>query len=114
MADLVVGGVTVSVARDGADNDQEEYGGDRARTESGALRTSVKGYKNVWHFRTAAALSGANADTLITAIRGAPPVTCSGDILGASYSCAGQVHKKQPISMLGTVMYHVHFSLFEI
>jgi hypothetical protein len=114
MAALVVGGVTVLVARDGADQDFEEYGGDRARMEDGSLRTSVKGQKNVWSLRTAAPLTGANADTLIAAIRGAPPVTCTGDILGASFSCAGQVHKKLPVSVRGTVKFHVHFTLFEI
>lgn len=114
MADLVVGGVTVAVARDGADNDRVEFGGDRARMEDGSLRTSVKGRKMEWHFRTASPLSGTDAGTLITAIEGAPPVTCSGDILGASGSYAGQVHKKTPVSVLGTVKYYVQFSLFEI
>jgi hypothetical protein len=114
MADLVVGAVTVAVAREGVEHSFREYGGDRVVMEDGSMRVSVKGRKNVWRFRTASPLSGANATSLVNAVIAAPPVTCSGDILGASFSCAGEVHQRQPVSILGTVMYYVSFTLYEV
>jgi hypothetical protein len=115
MPNVVVGGVNATVLRDGGvDHEYEEYGGDRVRMDDGTLRVTVKGRKSIWHLVTAAFLSAGDAATLEAAIVGAPPVTCSGDALGASFSCAGVLHKKERQSIRGTVKYRIHFTLLEI
>lgn len=114
MADVVVGGVSVSVLRSGgAGHEYQEFGGDRIRMDDGSMRVTAKGRKNHWSFMTSR-LNASDASTLETAIVGAPPVTCSGDLLGASFSCAGILHRRERVSFQGTIWYHVHFSLEEI
>lgn len=115
MANVVIGGTNATVLREGGvDHEYEEYGGARKRMEDGSLRVTVKGFKNVWHLVTATLLNATDAATLEAAIRTAPPITCSGDALGASFSCAGIVHSKERVVQRGTVKYRVHFSLLEI
>lgn len=114
MADVTVAGTDATVFHDGHDHDYEDYGGDLARMEDGSLRDSRKGRKNVWRLVTGTLLSAANAATLETAITGAPPLTCSGDVLGGTFSCVGVLKKKQRITTLGTVMYRIHFELHEV
>lgn len=114
MADVVVGSVNVSVLRSsGAGHDYEEFGGDRTRMDDGSQRVTVKGRKNVWSFVTSR-LNASDASTLETAIVAAPPITCSGDLLGGSFSCAGILLRKERVSFTGTIWYHVHFSLSEV
>lgn len=114
MADVVVGGVNVSVLRDaGTGHEVEEYGGSRKRMANGALRVTVKGRKQKWTF-VSTRLNATDRDTLVTALNTAPPITCSGDCLGASFSCAAIWHESERVSFMGTIWYHVHFSLVEI
>lgn len=115
MANVVIGGTNASVLRDGGvDHEYEEWGGDRVRMDDGTLRVTVKGRKNRWRFATAGLLDATAAATLEAAIVAAAPVTCSGDALGASFSCAGILHAKERVSQRGTVKYRIRFSLWEI
>lgn len=113
MANVVVGAVSASLLRDGVTQEYQEYGGDRVRMESGALVSTVKGRKNIWHLVTTL-LNATDAATLETAIVASPPITCSGDALGASFSCAGVLTAKERVVSLGTVWYRVHFDLMEV
>ena len=114
MANVTVGAVSASVMRDGGvQHEYEDVGGDRVRMEDNSLRVSVKDTKNVWHLVTTL-LSAADATSLATAVAAAPPITCSGDALGASFSCAGILHSKDRVAVLGTVKYRLRFSLVEI
>lgn len=114
MADVVVGSVSLSVLRsEGAGHEYEDFGGDIVRMEDGSARDSRKGRKNMWSF-VSILLNASDATALETAVVTAPPITCSGDLLGASFSCIGILHSKEPISVMGTIWYHVHFSLKEV
>lgn len=114
MADVTVGGVNVSVLRsEGAGHEVEEGGGSRKRMQSGDMRVTVKWRKQSWSF-VSVLLNATDRDTLVTALNTAPPITCSGDCLGASFSCAAIWHRSERVSLSGTIWYHVHFSLVEI
>lgn len=114
MPNVTVGAVSVSVPREGGvEHGYEEYGGDRVRMEDGSLRDSTKGRKNVWTIVTSL-LTAADAATLEVAIVTAPPIACSGDGLGASFSCAGQLLDKPRFTVRGVVKYRVHFRLIEV
>jgi hypothetical protein len=110
---LVVGGVTVPVAREGGvDHDVEEFGGDRTRAFDGTMRSTVRARKGQWSIVTTLMAGGAK-DTLVAALVATPPVTCSGDILGASTSCHIVLQKVAPESVRGALKYRVHFMLYE-
>jgi hypothetical protein len=113
VANVTVAGTDAAVFYDGQDHEYEDYGGDLARMDDGSLRDSRKGRKNIWKL-VSTLLSAANAATLETAITTAPPLTCSGDVLGATFSCVGVLVKKQRVVTNGTVMYRVHFELREV
>lgn len=113
MANVVIGGTNATVQREGVEHEYEDYGGGIERMEDGSKRDTRKGRKNVWRFVTTL-LSAADASTLETAIAAAPPITCSGDALGASFSCIGVLVAKPRETILGTVMYRVRFELHEV
>lgn len=86
MAFLVVGGVTVPVAPDGAQEEVVEIG-DRARAFDGDMRGTVRSRKAVWRITTTPQTTTAS-DTLKTAlITTTLPVTCSGDFIGGTENC---------------------------
>lgn len=114
MASVIVGGVSASIIQDGGvRHSYEEYGGDRVRMEDGSLRQTVKGRKNVWQLVTAL-MTAADASTLEAAIVTAPPITCSGDVLGATFNCAAELTEKERVPIAAAVLYRVHFTLREI
>lgn len=114
MANVVIGGTNATVLNDGGvDHEYEDYGGDIVQMDDGSHRDTRKGRKNVWKFVTTL-LSEANAATLETAITTAPPITCSGDALGASFSCIGVLRGKPRVNILGVVMCRVRFELWEL
>lgn len=114
MANVVIGSASAAIARDGVTHSYEEYGGDRVRMEDGSLRVTCKGRKNVWELISTLLTSGAAA-TLEAAIVATAPLTCSGDALGASFSCAGELLAKDRVPVAGgTIKYRVRFRLREI
>ncbi|HEU0052063.1 MAG TPA: hypothetical protein VFQ39_02755 [Longimicrobium sp.] len=82
---LTVGGQTVPVAPDGA-NVEYELIGDRARAFDGTMRSARRGVKRRWQIKTAP-LTAAETATLETALQATPPVSCAGDLIGATVSC---------------------------
>jgi hypothetical protein len=87
MAFLIVNGITVPVAVDGAQVEMELIG-DRARAFDGTMRSTRRATKRRWKVKTAPM---ASADALLTSLLAAPPIACSGDLLGASLSCDAEV-----------------------
>jgi hypothetical protein len=113
VANVVIGGTNATVQREGVDHQYEDYGGAIERMEDGSKRDTRKGRKNVWRFVTTL-LSEANAATLEAAIVAAPPITCSGDALGASFSCIGVLIAKPRETVMGVVQCRVRFELHEV
>ncbi len=114
MSILVVAGVTVTVRQDGGvAHRYEEVGGDRVRMDDNSLAVTVKTLKNVWTIVTSL-YDSATAATLEAAVVGAPPLTCTGDLLGASFSCAGVLLEKERVPIGGSIYFRVHFELREI
>lgn len=83
---LVIAGITVPVAPNGAQILAPERVGSSARAFDGSLRTTVRDEKKAWRFRTPARPPSTWA-ALKDAIDSGTFVTCSGDALGASFTC---------------------------
>ena len=78
---LVIASQTIEVAHDTPVRTRVEVG-ERARAFDGTPRTSVRARKDEWSITTAW-MTRANADTLLTALEGTPPLAASGDMLGS-------------------------------
>lgn len=114
MAILVVGAVTVKVAGpEGAERRIDEYGGDRARMFDGGMRETVRGRKSSWQVSTKL-LTTAEKNSLETALTATPPITCSGDLLGASTSCFAKIDGIHPVAKAGgETRWRFSFTLFQ-
>lgn len=93
MAFLVVAGQTVPVAMGTAEATVQEVG-DKGRAFDGTQLSTVRDRKDVYRIQTTPMLRTA-ANTLETALEGTPPLTCSGDLLGASTNCHVSQIRKQ-------------------
>lgn len=78
---LVVGGVTVKVVLPSGTREERSVGEVRPAF-SGAPRSSVRAYFAEWEVETNW-LARSAADTLRAALKGTPPVACSGDLTGS-------------------------------
>lgn len=115
MATLVVGGVTVAVARDGA-KEQSTPLRDMQRMQDGTLRAVVVGggTKRSWSITTKI-VDSASAATLRTAlVTTSLPVSCSGDLLGGSVNCIPTLVSYDPVSVGGVLCRVVVFTLDEV
>jgi hypothetical protein len=112
---LVVGGITVPVAADGGvGHEVEEIGGEVTRAFDGTAQIARRGVKHRYSVSTAP-LSRTAADALRTVLVGAQPVTCSGDLPGASGSYITQVRGYRPVPVAGgDTRYSVEFSLIQV
>lgn len=90
MALLVVGGITVPIAISSTPSRTDEELGDRDRAFDGTMRETIIATKHNYTFETTRMVR-ADADALVAALKATPPVTCSGDMLGASGSYFAQV-----------------------
>jgi hypothetical protein len=85
-----VNNITVPVAVDGA-SEEIEVVGDRARAFDGTLRSTRRAAKRKWQVKTAP-MATADAQALRSVLlTAAPPLTCTGDLLGGSASCDAEV-----------------------
>src|SRR5947209_751550 len=113
MAILIVGGVTVPVqAPTSAQQQDEEVGGSRARMFSGLMRSTVRAFKRSWPITTRL-LTATERTNVRAALRGTPPVACSGDVLGGSVNCFTQITNDQQQWKKGEIRYVLSFTLFE-
>lgn len=112
MASLIVGGVTVSVANDGA-QETSDFIGDRTRMQDGSMRVMVVAQKRQWKITTIL-IADATAATLRAALQTTSlPVACSGDLLGGSVNCIPEITAYMPVNKRGTIMRRVAFTLYE-
>lgn len=115
MPALVVGGVTVSVAVDGAERlAPEPIGGAPRRMFDGSLRWNHRGFKQGWNITTTP-LTSADRTTLEAQLTSTSlPVSCSGDILGGAVSCIPEPGSVTPIAVAGGgIRFVVKFTLRE-
>lgn len=111
MSFLVVGGITVPIAASSTPSRSDEEIGDRARSFDGTMRQTVIAVKHN-HAGETVPISKTDADALVTALQASPPITCSGDWLGASGSYFGQVTDYHAVKV-GSPYYIVAFTLME-
>lgn len=111
MAALVVAGITVPVARDGASITPIEIG-KRERAFDGNMLSSIRARKTQLRIRTIA-MTDAAADALEAALEGAPPLACSGDLLGGAVSCHAQIKTRTPVLAADGLRAVLEFDLFE-
>lgn len=115
MANLVVGGVTVAVARDGARETSQDLR-DKIRMQDQSMRVFIigAGQKRQWSITTPL-LSSTDAATLKAAlVTTTLPVACSGDILGGSVNCIPTLTEYAPVGVAGVIKRRVSFTLDEV
>lgn len=103
MAFLIVGGVTVKVAVGQAAEDRPQIG-EVVIAFDGSPRSSVQGRRYEWEITTAP-ITEAEADTLLAALEGSHPVTCSGDLIGGTLGCIPTEIKNNPVKISGATRY---------
>ncbi len=110
MAFLVVGGVTVPVAIGSPSRNVVEIG-DRARAFNGTMLSRIRARKKQWTIVTTP-MTEADATTLETALNGALPVACSGDLTGA-VNTHPEITGVTPVKLASTFHIVIAFTLFE-
>lgn len=107
MSFLVVGGVTVPVRE--ADTSYQEIG-ERERAFDGTMRSTIRARKRVWTVHT---VPSAGIPAIYTALIAAPPVSCSGTLLGGAVNCYPEVSSRAPLKAANGVYESLSFSLHE-
>lgn len=108
---LVVAGQTISVAVDTPARNRVEIG-KRERAFDGTQRSSVRARKSEWTVETTW-YTRANADTLVTALEGAPPLTVTGDMAGSISAHAANIRTAHAQFAAGEFV-KVTFDLLEV
>jgi hypothetical protein len=111
MAYLTVGGVTVKVIHS-APRRREEAVGEVRRAFSGAPRSSVRAYYSVWEGVETTWITRTAADTLRAALKGTPPVACTGDLTGSINAYVSNIQEVEKARLLssGSNVEHVRLS----
>lgn len=109
MSALVVGGVTVKVARDGASKKRVEIG-EHGRAFDGSPVSDISAVKDELAIRTVA-LTPADASSLRSALVGIQPVACSGDLLGAALSCDVELGDETAVKAKDGPRWVINFTL---
>jgi hypothetical protein len=117
MSVLIVGGVTVPVATDGASKRPPERIGFRGRAYAGNMRVSYKAEKRVFTIKTDLMLD-ASAATIEALITLGSFLACSGDVLGSSGTFLGEMGDSSYMTAFGTdgkgFMRSLAFTLYEV
>lgn len=103
--------LTVDVASEDASKDELEIG-DAARALDGSYRSTVTARKREWKCTTPAMLR-ADADTLESRLKGAGPMPCAGDLLGATVNCFPELTGWTAVAIGGGHRVKVGFTLHE-
>lgn len=112
MAQLVVGGLPIPLAVKSPPKRDILQIGDFTRAFDGSDRGITIAEKNNWSFETPP-VSRAAAETYRAALHAAPPVACSGDVLGGSQNCRGKVTSYQEVAAYGAPMVVLGFTLYQ-
>lgn len=113
MATLIVGGVTVAVARADQPEEHVAAGGEIVRMFDNSARTTVRSYKRTWTITTAAITDSAATTLKAALLTTTLPVACSGDITG-SVNCIPQVKADTATPVNGVLYRRVQFALVEV
>lgn len=105
------GDVPVALEKGAAERDTTEVGG-RRRAYSGAMHSTIRARKRSWPVRTRPMLL-ADADSLEAALEAAPPLACSGDLLGGATSCHYEARKASDMNYAGGRRRVLEFTLHE-
>ena len=113
MAFVVVDGTTVPVAL-GSGSMTVETVGDKHRAFDGTIRSTLTDQLRVWKVRSVPMPTG-TVDTLFASLTSlsSQPLTCSGDLLGASISCYGTWDRKTSVAGSSGIQFTVEFTLEE-
>lgn len=112
MSFLVAGGITVPISANSTPSREDEEIGDRDRAFDGTMRELILGVKHN-HAGETKPITKTDADALVTVLQGTPPITCSGDWLGASGSYFAQVTEYRGVKVNGAFRVVVAFTLME-
>lgn len=104
-------GLDINASAEEGGKDEIEIG-DAARAIDGSYRSTVTARKRAWQVRTAALLR-TDADTLEATLKGAAPLPCSGDLLGATVQCFPELTSWTPVAVAGGHRVEVGFTLHE-
>lgn len=113
MPALTVGATDIAVAREEVPVEYQEFRGDRARMLDATMRETEPVRKRVWGPINTRLLTSAEESTQRAALIAAPPISCSGDIMGGTVSCHVQLHGSDRVRVIGAVRYRLRFSIFE-
>jgi hypothetical protein len=113
MPALVIGGTTIQAFRESVPRILEEVGADRSRMVNAAMRQLEGVRKNSWSFHSKLLTYTELTTVLLPALQAAPPIACSGDILGAAYNCFIQVESIDSVPVKGLIRHRARFTLFE-
>lgn len=108
---LVVNSVTVEVEAEEMEEEHLELGEFVRAFDGTAMSSARTTYKRNWRVRTAP-MATATADTLVTALKGAPPLACSGDLTGSINAVIRDI-KVHQIPNSGGFYEAVSFSIHE-
>lgn len=111
---LTVAGVTVPVFVENEAEMKEEIVGDSGRAFAGNLRGTVRARKRIWGPIVTKPMPRADADTLYTTLKGAPPLACAGDLLGGAVSCWVMAIGRRSVTSGATEVIVTSFELHEV
>lgn len=112
MPALVVGGVTVRGVVSAPRNVVEAIDRERA-IDNSLLATQLGTSKSEWAF-SVTNRSAADYAALLAALAATPPITCSGDLLGGSFSCYPEVHGSETVLGTSPRLFNLNFSLLQV
>lgn len=110
---LTVGGVTVPVALDGFQEADVREIGDRVAAFDGTLRSTVRDRKQRWKIATRW-LSSAEYTSVRGALEASAPVSCAGDALGTTVSCAIRITGASAVPVSGGFRRRIDFEMEEV
>lgn len=112
MPALVVGALTVPNVVSGREVPAEAQ--DRFRTLDNTMMVTVLGdSKNAWAIEVAS-VTRAQVDAIKAALNGTWPLSCSGDILGATVDCVPEVHGFEAIAGSSPLLFSGSFTLHAV
>lgn len=111
MAFLIVASQTIPVTMEAFDGEDVPIG-ETGRAFDGSARSSVRGWKSQWEVTTAW-MAQSDAETLITALKGAPPLAASGDLTGSLNVVISAIRRVGHKKLATGEGYQVAFTMME-
>lgn len=109
MPALVVGGVTIPRVTAAPRTVVEAIDRERA-FDNTMLAVQIAASKESWAI-TVSNATAAQRTTILAALVGTPPVTCSGNLLGGTVSCHIEIQSDEPVLGILPTVYNISFIL---